>query len=161
MIDRSALSEEVFAHDLLFWSHDAVHAVCRLLRRYPYREISAPPPILRPRMEERREYRDGGDIWVLTPEGKRQRFEVKRRKEWHGQMFPWESVIVDEAAGWQAKDPRPQGYFICNAPLSRTLYIACSTYEQWFLQRKFDHRYGSQEIDFLLAPVEVGTYYDL
>ena len=116
-------------------------------------EVQVPSYRITPSFDERRVYRDTGDLYVRwAHDGKRCRYEVKKHPHENFSCVaevPWPLVIVDETANLDAKDPRPDGYFICNATLTAALFINLHrhTLETTTF---FDTRYGVRKSFYVL-----------
>ena len=116
-------------------------------------EVAVPEYRIRPSCGERGGYRDSGDLRVRWKHGHdKKRYEVKHRDINFTSLddYPFPTVFVDEVANLNDKNPRPDGYFVCNAQLDAALFVDVRRLERLDTVTRYDNRY-LQDIDFYVA----------
>lgn len=162
-VDRSVLPDETFRASCRAAFRAEVTIALTCVQRGAV-EVQIPPYRITPNFQQRRNYRDNGDVYVRWLHGGHfHRYEVKHRP--HEQFtrreeFMWDKVFVDEVVNLDDKQPPPDAYFICNADLTGALFIDLRRYNDLGTTTMFDARY-KQHIDVYWLPIEQTRYIEL
>lgn len=126
MVNRQALDDESFKRSL----RDAfcVQLICaNTCSRLGAVEVRPAALRVRPSFDQRKEYRDDGDLDVVWCEGGRLwKYEVKWRRKLQfecASRFPYRTIFVDECYNLDMKNPKPDAYMICNADLTAAVVV--------------------------------------
>lgn len=152
------IDEELFSQ-LWALSRENQYLVAGALAKQGY-FVRIIPSLLRPTVEEWREYVDDGDL-ELT-----QRIELKHRRDidFHSvEDYPFPTVIVDEVRKADLKHRVTLfGYMILNASLTGYLFIPRSTRAEWILEELTDsHDDTPRRKKYYLCPRELVKYHRL
>ena len=107
------------------------------------------PVWVRPSVDQRVEFADGGDITML------QRVEVKHRfiDFTSAEDFPYKTIIVDVSHTWDNARPKAYMYVLTNKEITHCCIVKSSTRKYWEKLRKFDSRVN-REREFYECPIE-------
>lgn len=140
-------------------SRNALWKVARHLSAVGH-EVTVPPTVKRGPDDAIARFADRGDIWIRW-RSRRFRVEVKHRPglRFHDiGSFPYQGeTIVDVAHAWDAANPKPVAYYVCNADLTGALLIRGSTFRHWRRESRPDrtrHRIRT----FLFCPLCLCNY---
>lgn len=154
-LDGTGSTDRAFLADLAA-SAGSVEVVARWLSEQGY-PVLLRPTFVRPERAQWAEYADDGDLEIM------QRIEVKQRKSLtftSKEDFPYPTVIVDDAADYERKRPRPYMYVITNTTLDRALVVYCRMEKQWKKEKHYDRNLG-RDCLFLECPLELAMLIEL
>lgn len=157
VVDRRALTDAKFVTSLAS-AFQAECAVAVAIARRGAVEITLPTYRVRPTYEQRFAYRDDGDLRMRWhhESSRLYRVEVKWRTVnfLTPQDYPYSTAFVDEVVNLDAKDPRPDYYFLCNRALTACLVVNLARAQLDTIDRH-DSRYGGQLIrSYVVDPLE-------
>lgn len=156
VVDRRALTDAKFVSSLQS-AFQAECAVAVAIARRGAVEITLPTYRVRPAYEQRSAYRDDGDLRMRWPNSPREyRVEVKWRTVnfLTPQDYPYDTAFVDEVVNLDAKNPRPDYYFLCNKALTACLVVNLARAQLDTIDRH-DSRYGGQLIrSYVVDPLQ-------
>lgn len=143
-------TDDQFKNDLIRSDQIVEHTASFL--RSKGKTVVIPPLLIRPNVDDRHNYRDGGDLFVM------QLIEVKHRPDLNFKTredFPYQTVIVDDKGAFDSKPQKPYAYIIWNSDETHCFYIGVtSTRKEWTAVTKYDKK-AKHERDFYECPIEL------